>query len=401
MHPDGAGLYLLVSESLVKTWIFRFRYMGKRHDMGLGPLYVTSLADARAAAQEARKLLLQGKNPLEVKKANIQQQRLAQATTQIFRACAAEYIESHKKKWKNEKHLRQWQNTLEAYVHPHIGDLAVADITTPLVRRCLEPIWTEKPETATRVRQRIELVWGWAKVMGYCSGDNPARWRGHLDNLLPARRQISTVKHHEALPYQQVADFVGALRKVGSAGAFALELCILTATRTSEVLNARWDEFDLENALWVIPSERMKAKKEHRVPLSTSALEVLRSCRAEHTGKYVFPSPRGDKPLSNMVMMMAKRRLFQRGDVPDALAKYSEITPHGFRSTFRDWAAEVSHYPRDIAEMALAHTLESKVGAAYRRGDALEKRRAMMEDWAKWCERCEVIAFTPKLVVAE
>ncbi len=401
MYNDGAGLYLLVSDSLAKSWIFRYTRFGKQREMGLGALHTISLAEARVAAQEARKILLQGRCPLEEKRQLVQQKKSESANAKTFEQCGIAYIESHHKKWKNEKHIYQWRRTLEMYVYPHIGHLPISEITTSLVLRCLEPIWAEKSETATRLRQRIELIWNWAKVMGYCEGENPARWRGHLDNILPARRQFSEVKHLEALPYQHMAEFMKLLRPIESLGARALELCILTACRTSEVLNARWSEIDLDDGVWIIPPERMKAKREHRVALSSDAIRVLKQCKSAAQTSFVFPSPRGDKPLSNMVMMMAKRRIFERNDVPDALVKYKAITPHGFRSTFRDWAAEVSHYPREIAEMALAHAIENKVEAAYRRGDVLEKRRAMMEDWAKYCNGGTVLAFKPQLVASE
>lgn len=401
MYGDGAGLYLLVSPSLSKSWIFRYTMEGKQREMGLGALHTISLAEARALALEARKLIQQGVCPLSEKKRLRARKKLDDAKTKLFKDCAVAYIQSHKKGWKNAKHLYQWERTLEMYVYPVLGELAVADISTELVIRCLEPIWSEKSETATRVRQRIEVVWDWAKVMGYCVGENPARWRGHLDHLLPARRKVAMVKHHEALPYALMAVFMERLRGVNTVGAKALELAILTASRTGEVIGARWDEFNLDEKLWIIPPERMKAKREHRVALSSDAVALLEQLAAHKTGAFLFSSPHADKPISNMTMMMAKRRIFTSAALPEKLKGFEDITPHGFRSTFRDWVSEATNYPSDMAEMALAHTLTNKVEAAYRRGDALEKRRQMMEDWAKWCAGCEILDFKPQIAVVK
>lgn len=374
-YADGGGLYLQISHVLSKSWVFRFSLHGKTREMGLGPVHTISLADARTKAAACRKLLHESKDPIEERKTTNLARKLEEAKTMTFKACATAYVESHRAGWKNEKHGDQWENTLETYAYPHIGALAVAAVDTGLVMKCLDSIWRTKPETASRLRGRIERVLDWATVRGYRTGDNPARWSGHLDTLLPARSKVAKVEHHAALPYGEIGSFMKALRGLEGIGAKALEFTILTATRTGEVIGAKWVEIDEAEKIWTVPAERMKAGKEHRVPLSESAMAVLRDMKTLRLGDYVFPGRGQNKALSNMAMLTTLKRMGHQG-----------LTTHGFRSSFRDWASETTAYPREVAEMALAHAVGDKVEAAYRRGDLFEKRRRMMEDWAKYCQ---------------
>jgi len=299
---------------------------------------------------------------------------MASATHKTFEECADAYIASHRAGWRNAKHAQQWKNTLATYTYPIFKDISVAHIDTGLVVNCLEPIWQSKTETASRLRGRIESVLDWATVRGYRKGENPARWKGHLDQLLPARSKVAKVKHHAALPYAKMSSFMKQLRAMDSVSALALEFVILTLTRTSETLHARWDEFDFKQQLLIIPASRMKAGVEHRVPLSDRAMDILKQLEKQKLGDYVFPGKRYGKPLSNMALLMTLRRMGA-----------ADETVHGFRSSFRDWAAETTNYPREVAEMTLAHTIENKVEAAYRRGDLFEKRRKLMEQWSRYC----------------
>jgi integrase len=292
-----------------------------------------------------------------------------------FDGCAAAYIDAHKTGWQNAKHRDQWRNTLTSYASPMFGSLPVQAVDVGLVMKALESIWQTKPETASRLRGRIEAVLDWAKVRGYREGENPARWRGHLDKLLPAPSKVRKVEHHPALPYDELADFVAALRSQEGVAARALGFLILTAARTGEVIGSRWDEVDLEEKIWVVPAARMKAGREHRVPLSEAAAAVLEQMKQIRESDFVFPGGKKGKPLSNMAMLAVLKRM-DRG----------ELTAHGFRSSFRDWAAERTNYPHEVAEMALAHTVGDKVEAAYRRGDLFQKRRQIMEAWARFCE---------------
>jgi integrase len=291
-----------------------------------------------------------------------------------FRQCADVYIDAHRKSWKDDKHAAQWPATLATYAHPVFGDLPVQSIDVALVTKALEPIWRDKIETASRLRGRIEAVLDWATVRGYRHGDNPARWRGHLDKLLPARAKVQRVEHHAAPPYAQIGSFMAQLREQEGISAPALQFLILRATRTSEVLNATWAEVDLDNAPWTIPADRMKAGREHLVPLSKPALVPLRDLHAHRIGDFIFPSAKPSRPLSNMAMLKLPERMGR-----------ADLTVHGLRSTFRDWAAERTNFPREVAEHALAHSLPDKVEAAYRRGDLFEKRRSLMEAWARFC----------------
>jgi integrase len=343
--------------------------------MGLGPIGTVSLADARDKAMEARKQILDGVDPIEAKRAARLAGALADASAISFKDCANKYIAAHKAGWRNAKHAEQWTRTLETFVYPTFGSVSVANIDTGLVLKAIEPIWATKTETAARVRGRIETILDWAKARGYRAGDNPARWRGHLDKLLPARRKVQRVIHHAALPYLEVGRFMEDLRSQQGIAAKALEWLILTATRTSETIGATWDEINFETKTWTIPADRIKGGKEHRIPLSPNAMKIAKAMNKIKTSTYIFPGGKAKKPLSNNALLALLKRMDRH-----------DITTHGFRSTFRDWAAEQTDYPREVAEMALAHTVSDKVEAAYRRGDLFTKRKRMMEDWAKFVE---------------
>lgn len=369
---EVAGLALLVSDTGARSWILRTMIAGKRRDMGLGGFPDVTLADARRRARDLREQIDNGEDP-------IAQRRQARATllaasikAMTFDECVDRYLDAHSDTWTNAKHRQQWPNTLATYAGPVIGGLDVALIETGHVLKVLEPIWREKTETASRLRGRIESVLSWATTAGYRAGENPARWRGHLQNLLAMPTKIAKVEHHAALPYRELGVFMADLRTREGMGARALEFAILTAARSGEVRGATWAEIDMDAALWTVPGERMKAKNEHAVPLSDTALDLLRELPRE--GDLVFPGARVGRPLSDMSLTAALRRM-GRGD----------LTAHGFRSTFRDWAAEQTAYPSEVVEMSLAHTIGNKVEAAYRRGDLIEKRRRLMDEWAKFC----------------
>jgi len=369
-HADGGGLQLLVKESGARSWVYRYMLNGKSRDLGLGSAGSDglSLAAARDERDALRLKVKAGIDPLE-ERAKEASQALAeaQAAKVTFRDAAEAYIAANEESWRNPKHRQQWRNTLTTYVYPEIGDLPVGEIETAHVLRVLEPIWKAKPETASRIRGRIETVLDSAKARGYSEGENPARWRGHLAQILPARTKLSR-GHHKALPYTDVPAFIGALRAREAVAALALEFAILTAARSGEVIGATWSEVHLQNALWTIPADRMKAAKEHRVPLSPRAIEILEKVEALGSD-YLFPGARGGK-LSSMAMAMFMRRM------------KVDATVHGFRSSFRDWAAEQTGYAHEVAEMALARTIGNAVERAYRRGDMFEKRRRLMEDWS-------------------
>ncbi|RKQ73474.1 tyrosine-type recombinase/integrase [Oceanibaculum indicum] len=374
-YGDGNGLWLHVGKNGARSWVFRYRRDGKSREMGLGPVAVVSLAEARQKALDARRQLFEGIDPLAARNAAMLATRAQQKATTTFQQATERFIGSNEAAWRNDKHRQQWRNTLATYAYPHFGDLSVAAVDTDLVLKALEPIWTEKPETASRLRQRIERVLDWATAREMRKGENPARWRGHLQNVLPSHAKVRKVQHHAALPYDQLPAFMTELAGQAGISARALEMAILTATRTGEVIGARWPEIDLEAAVWTIPAERMKAGKEHRVPLSRYAVGILTDLKkhADSADGHVFPGMKKGKPLSNMAMLATLKRMDR-----------ADLTAHGFRSTFRDWAAERTGYPAEVAEMALAHTISSKVEAAYRRGDLFEKRRRMMEDWASF-----------------
>jgi integrase len=378
-HGDGAGLYLQVSDLGTRSWIFRFTLNGRAREMGLGAFPDVPLGIARQRRDECRAMLAQGVDPIEAKQALRRTAAASAARAVTFKVEAEAYIEAHRAGWKNAKHADQWTNTLEAYAYPHIGKLLVDEIETEHVLACLRPIWSTKTETANRVRGRIESVLDYATASKHRSGDNPARWRGHLDHLLAAPAKIAKTEHHAALPYLKVGEFMRALRAEAGTAARALEFIILTAARTTEALNAEWSEIDLEGAIWTVPAARMKSGREHRVPLSTAAMRLLRGLVA--TSVHVFPGAKEGKPLSNMAGLKLLERM-GRG----------ELTVHGFRSTFRDWAAEQTNYPREIAEAALAHVLKDKTEAAYQRGDLLAKRAKLMAAWAGYCAKLPSMA---------
>lgn len=369
-YSDGGNLYLSISPNGGKRWVFFYRFQGKQREMGLGSAAKggVPLAKARELAGAARLLLASDLDPLEAKKARKQAEREIPS----FGEFADGYIANHRSKWRNDKHAAQWAMTLTEYCAP-IRPLAVNTIDTEAVLKVLQPIWSKLPETASRLRGRIENVLDAAKAKGYLTGENPARWRGHLKTLLPARQRL-TRGHHAALAYDRLPAFIEALRGRKSTAALALELAILTACRSGEVLNARWSEFDLEKAVWTIPAQRMKAGMEHRVPLTGRALAILRPLREARQGDYVFQGTGSGKPLSSMAMAMQLRRM-----------KRDDLTVHGFRSTFRDWASEQTSFPHETCEHALAHRISDKAEAAYRRGDQFEKRRKLMDAWASFC----------------
>lgn len=372
-YSDGGNLWLQVSPTGTKSWVLRFTLAGRSREMGLGSLHTFTLAEARERAKAARQLLADGIDPIERRNSTKRAQRADAANIRTFDWCAAAYIAAHEAGWKNAKHAGQWQTTLAQYASPIIGAMNVADVNTTDVMRVLTPIWTTKAETASRLRGRIESVLDWARVHGYRQGENPARWRGHLDKLLPARSKVAKVEHHAALPWREMGGFMAALRTMPGTAARAVELIALTACRTSEAINSTWAEFDLDNRIWTIPADRMKAGREHVVPLSDAAVKVLEVQAAEHgTDGFVFPGKNG--PLSNMAGLALLKRMGR-----------ADLTVHGFRSTFRDWAGESTAHPREVIEHALAHQLKDKAEAAYQRGDLLQKRRALMADWGCYC----------------
>jgi integrase len=375
-HAVGGvdGLHLrIVGES--RAWVLRIKVGDRRCDIGLGPYPEVTLANARDAAREHRKKVREGIDPLQERQQARASLRIERAKSKTFKDCAEAYIEAHKAGWKNAKHEKQWTATLETYAYPKFGSLPVASIDTGLVQDVLRPIWATKTETASRLRGRIESVLDWAKVNGYRDGENPARWRGHLDKLLPARSKVQKVEHHAALPYAEIGAFMVDLRKREGTSARALEFSILCASRSGEVRGAKWDEFDLPGKVWTIPGDRMKAGKEHRVPLSDAAVALLEAMPRVKDSNYVFAAPRGGA-LSDMALSAVLKRMDR-----------SDLTVHGFRSTFRDWAGETTAYPREVIEHALAHQLKDKAEAAYQRGDLLTKRARLMDDWAKFCAK--------------
>ena len=383
-HGDGGGLWLEVSRSGARRWAFRFTLAGRAREMGLGSAEAVTLAEARTAAEKARKLLRAGTDPLDRRLAEAAAQASARqaARARTFRHIAALYVEAHRAGWRNIKHIAQWTSTLATYAHPVLGDIPVSEVGRADVLAVLEPIWRKTPETASRLRGRIEAILDYAAAREWRTGENPARWRGNLAHVLPRRTRVAKVEHHPALPWPEVGAFMATLRAQPGAVALALEFAILTAARTGEVIGARWEEVDLGEAVWTVPGERMKAGREHRVPLSSAALAVLRRAaalvldRKSTSSSHVFPGRKAGTGLSNMALLALLRRM-----------KRSDLTAHGFRSTFRDWCAEATAYPREVAEAALAHTLRDKVEATYRRGDLFEKRRHLMAKWAVFCNR--------------
>ena len=373
------GLAINVTGWGSRSWVLRYTVNGRRRDKGLGGYPDVTLAQAKELARAARAKLAQGIDPVDDGRAARSKMIATQAAALTFSQAATTYIDTHEEGWRNAKHAQQWRNTIETYANPKIGQMLVQDIGLPQVLSILEPIWRIKTETASRLRSRLESVLDWAIARGHRSEPNPARWKGLLDKLLPAPGKITKTDHHRALPYAELPKFMELLSAQKGIGARALEFAILTASRSGEVRGAVWTEFDLENAVWTIPAGRMKAGKEHRVPLSGEALAILTAQRASAFCEYVFPSSHGAKdpeslgsPLSDMTLSAVLRRM-----------KVAAV-PHGFRSTFRDWCADQTDHPGEVAEMALAHAIGNKVEAAYRRGDLFDKRKQMMQDWAKY-----------------
>jgi integrase len=371
MHPDGAGLYLQVTGPAAKSWVLRYSVGGKAREMGLGTLRKVSLAEARRKAADCHKLLEDHIDPIKERERRRAAAVFASTKTITFTKAADKYCASHRAGLKNLKHAAQWRTTLATYVEPDMGKLLVCDIDTGLVHRVLEKIWTSKPETASRVRGRIESVLDWAKVNKYRDGENPARWRGNLDKLLPKRSKVRKVKHHAALPYAELPAFMQKLRKERGTAARALEFCILTAARTGETLKARPNEISHKEKLWAVPAERMKGGLEHRVPLCHRALEIIDN----GSKSYLFPSQyHDDKHLSDMAMLNLLERI-----------GHGDITLNGLRSSFKEWARDRTGFENYVVESALAHAVGDKVEAAYARSDVIDKRRKLMQAWADYC----------------
>jgi integrase len=374
MYADGGGLYLRIAEGGSKQWIYRYVTNNRPRDMGIGPVHVLTLAEAREKAREASKLRLEGIDPIAAKHTQRAAAAVAAASAMTFRQCAEGFIRDNEASWSNAKHRFEWERSLAKYVFPVLGNLPVAAIDTPLVLKVVKPLWQRVPETASRVRGRIENVLGWATVHHYRSGDNPARWNGLLEHALPA---VQKGDHHAALPYAEVPAFVAKLRQETGVPARCLELIILTGVRLDEAREATWDEVDLDNRVWTIPAARMKkGNKDHRVPLSAAAIAVLKDMHAVRISDYVFPGAYDGKAIGKNMPLRLLNNITGNG-----------ATVHGFRSSFRDWAAERTSFSREVAEMALAHAIPNAVEAAYRRGDLFEKRRRLMDAWADYCSR--------------
>lgn len=368
-YSDGGGLYLQVTPSGGRSWIFRYQVRGRERAMGLGPLRDFDLEEARQRARKARQQIRDGVDPIDAVKAERDARALEAAKNITFKVAAQQYFDGHEQKWSNLTSRKQFLVSLEEYAFPVIGKMPVAMIDTTLVLKVIEPIWNNKNVTANRVRSRIESVLGWATARGYRVGDNPARWKGHLREVLPAHGKV---EHHKALPYKDIAAFMAALAIHQGIAARALEFLVLTASRTGEVFNAKWSEIDLQAKVWTIPAERIKGRREHRVPLSTEAIDILKSLPTE--ADYVFIGSRKNSRIGKTAMINVLTAIRKDG-----------ITVHGFRSTFRDWAGETTAFPADICEAALAHSLGGKTQQAYQRGDLLEKRRQLMKAWAAFC----------------
>lgn len=374
LYSDGGGLYLQVSKSGARSWIYRFMMNRKVRDMGLGSVLDFSLAEVRDKARDCRQLVRDGIDPIEQRNATRSARMAENRKSQSFEDCAEDYLKAHSSAWKNPKHRQQWENTLSTYVHPIIGKLSVKDIDTHLVKKVLDPIWKTKTETATRVRGRIERILDWATVQELRHGENPARWKGHLDHLLPAPTKLKRVQHHKALPYQDMYNLMEELEAADGTSALGLRFLILTAARSGEVRLTTWNEIDFEKKTWTIPAERMKAGKEHIVPLCSQAVDILRTMEKYRESDLVFPGNKKGRPLSDMAFTQLLRRMDR-----------TDITAHGFRSSFRDWAGETTAFPREVIEAALAHQLKDKTEAAYFRSNLLDKRRKLMDAWAKHC----------------
>ena len=381
-HRCGPGLYLQVASGGTKSWLFRYKspITARQREMGLGALSLVSLAEARNKALECRKQMLAGLDPIDERVRRKRKQVLQQARTISFREAAEQCIASKKPEWKSIKHGEQWTNTLTAYAFPIFGGLSISQLDTDLVLKAIEPIWLSKPETASRVRQRIETVWDWARARQYVVGENPARLRGHLDKLLAKTAKVKRIKHHAALPYKQINKFMMALRGRRGSSVLALEFMILTAGRTGEVIGMQWSEIDLANKVWTVPADRMKSSRMHRVPLCNRAMVILNTIQSSHNlDEHVFPGWKAGTGLSSGAMLVLMRKM-----------AFGHYTPHGFRSTFRDWAEDEAHtFQNETIELALAHTIKNQAEAAYRRGDQLERRRELMDAWSNYIKVSE------------
>lgn len=374
VHRVDRGLYVQVRPDGSRSWILRFRLHGRARAMGLGSLHLVPLTEARAKAIRAQRLLLDGQDPIEARRADRKTETL-RTLTPTFASCAREYIKSQKAAWSNAKHAYQWLQSLETYAFPSIGNLPVEEVTVDLVLQVLKPIWTTKSETAGRIRGRIEKILGWAEAHGHRSGPNPAAWKGPLGHMLPPLSKVQTVRHHPALPYDDIGTLVRELAARDGESARALRFLILTASRSGEVRGARWSEIDLASRVWTVPAERMKSRKEHRVPLTDAAIALL-LLGERRPDDLVFPGSGHGRPLSDMSLIALVRKLRGAGS-----------TVHGLRSSFRDWAAEQTDYPREVVEACLAHTVGSEVELAYKRTDFFEKRSRLMNAWANHCVR--------------
>ena len=374
MYADGGGLFLQVSKG-GRSWVYRYMLTGQPREMGLGSASTITLAEARDRRDDARRLRDQGIDPIEQRRNEKAKAHLDAAKAMTFREAASAYIDTQKAAWRNAKHRTQWTSTLETYAYPVFGKVSVQSVDTTLVLKALEPIWSVKPETASRVRGRVETILDWAKVRGLREGENPARWRGHLAMILPPRAKVRKVVHHASLPYQEIGAFMVDLRERESIAAKALEFAILTAARTGEVLGARWPEIDVDARTWVVPEGRMKAGRQHRVSLSDAAIVVIEHMRQHRRDDdLVFPGLKRGRPLSNMALLAVLRRM-----------KRDDLTAHGFRATFKTWAAERTNFAREVVEAALAHVNGDKVEAADQRGDLFDKRQKLMDSWAEFC----------------
>ncbi|GJL72976.1 MAG: phage integrase [Nitrosomonas sp.] len=376
----ASNLYVSINSPDSASWIFRYSFAGKRRDMGLGSVKDLSLVEAREKASELRKLVRNDIDPIEHVRELKEARKRASIKTVTFQHCAIEYHKSHSDGWSNDKYREQWLAALEKHIFPAIGSLNVADINNDKVLHVLKAPWKDTTITATRLRGRIESILDWATVRQYRTGENPARWKGHLDKLLPKPSKVTKVENHPALPFKEIPQFMQQLRKLPGYAAAAVEFIILTAVRTRELRGAVWSEIDLDKRVWTLSAERMKYKRRgHIVPLSDAAIDVIHRMQEMRISDYIFPGVKEDKPISEGAMLDVLKPMGYR-DIND-----KNITVHGFRSTFRDWASETTAYPHEVCEMALAHTIANRVEAAYRRGDLFDKRKQLMDDWAQYC----------------
>ena len=373
-YLDGGGLHVQVSRTGSKSWVFQYRFNKRRRELGLGSVSIVSIADARLRAAQLRIQLAQGVDPLAERQANADAVKVAAARTKTFDQCVEAFIHNMRANWTNDKSESAWRNSLQEYASPIFGSLSVSEVNTALVTKALEGIWTTKTETASRVRGRIEKVLDWAKINGYRDGENPARWKGHLALVLASPKKVAPVEHHPAVPYEMHPAFMVKLQKAFGMAARALEFAILTAARSNEVRAAEWTEIDWEKKIWTVPAARMKARIEHKVPLSDVAIALLRATEQLKASTYIFPGQGLKKPLSDTALAAVLVRL-----------GYGDYVPHGFRSTFRDWAGATTGHPREVIEHALAHRLKDKAEAAYARDSLIQKRRFLMDDWATYC----------------